>query len=906
MPSIEYKTTGHEKFTPAQIGHFILGVPFLRNLLLAFLFVALLFPLYSWLYLTPAYRDLLTLRSEDEAHRTALHLMRKLKIGTLPLNEAIHQSDMQAAVAELKADFQLRKLKLFDSEGLVLFSTDPAEVGTVNRHPFFTEKVARGRIHSHLVSAGHATLEEEKAAVDMVEIYVPMILDGTFMGAFEIYYDVTEAQAQLSLLQRRSNLTMIFIAAGLLTIAGVVLYQAGRTMLAHRETDRALAEASQDLEKRVDERTRALIASHTALGMSESRYRTLVETIPHGIREIDPEGIITFVNPAHGKLYGYSEEELIGRSMFDLTAEEEERRRLKAHLAQLIARQPRPSPWLGRDRTKDGRRIDVQVDWRYKRGAGGQVIGLTMILSDITHRTKAEKALLDNIAFLNTLIDTIPNPVFYKDEQGAFLGCNIAYAQTIGLPKEAILGRRLVDLDGINFKKRAADFHGQDMLLISSPGIRTQEERLTLADGRTRDFMIYKATFHNIEGQVAGMVGIMADITERTEADQRRQLLERQLLQAQKMEALGTLAGGIAHDFNNILAAIIGYTQLVFTDTPPDSEAHGHLNRVLEAGDRASQLVKQILTFSRRSDMEPSPIQIKTIVKEVLKLVRATLPVTIEIVQQIKSDASIMADPVQIHQVMMNLCANAGYAMRANGGKLAVTLEDTMVDDDFARRHADINPGPYLRLTVQDTGSGIAPEHLDRIFDPFFTTKPKGEGTGMGLSVVHGIVAALHGAITVESAPDKGARFDLYFPVVEGKQPAVSYPTAGKLPTGKERILFVDDEVFQTDMFRHMLGLLGYKVETRNSGAGALASFRQNPDAFDLVVTDMIMPEMTGDHLARALLELRPDLPIILCTGYSDNMTEEKALAMGIRAFALKPLTMERLSVLIREVLDRE
>jgi len=906
MPSIEYNTAGKEKYTPAQIGHFILSVPFLRNLMLAFLFVALLFPMYSWLYLTPAYRDLLTRTSEDEAHRTALHLMRKLQIGTLPLNEAIAQADMQTAVAELKADFQLRKLKLFDPQGLALFSTDPAEVGTVNRHRFFTEKVARGRIHSHLVRAGESTLEEQKAPVDMVEIYVPMILDGTFMGAFEIYYDVTEAQAQLSVLQRRSNLTMIIIALGLLTIAGVVLYQAGRTMLAHRETDRALAEASEDLEKRVDERTRALIASHTALGMSESRYRILVETIPHGIREIDTEGIITFVNPAHAKLYGYSEAELIGRSMFDLTAEEEERRRLEAHLADLIARQPSPSPWLGRDRTKDGRFIDVQVDWRYKRGAGGKVIGLTMILSDITHRTKAEKALLDNIAFLNTLIDTIPSPVFYKDAQGVFLGCNIAYAQTIGLPKEEILDRRLVDLENINFKKRAAEFHHQDMQLITAPGVQTQEERLTLADGRTRDFMIYKATFHDIEGEVAGMVGIMADITERTEAEQRRQLLERQLLQAQKMEALGTLAGGIAHDFNNILAAIIGYTQIVFTDTAPDSEAHGHLKRVLEAGDRAGQLVKQILTFSRRSDMEPSPIQINTIVKEVLKLVRSTLPVTIEIAQQIKSDAFVMADPVQIHQVMMNLCANAGYAMRADGGKLTVALEETIVDEDLARRHADINPGPYLRLTVEDTGTGIAPEHLDRIFDPFFTTKPKGEGTGMGLSVVHGIMASLHGAITVKSAPNQGARFDLYFPVIEGKQQAVAYPTGGKLPTGKERILFVDDEVFQTDMFQHMLGLLGYKVEACNSGADALARFRQSPDAFDLVVTDMVMPGMTGEHLARALLELKPDLPIILCTGYSDNMTEEKALAMGIRAFALKPVTMERLSVLIREALDGE
>ncbi len=905
MPSVHSNRSKKHHYTPAQIGHFILGVPFLRNILLAFLLIALLFPLYSWIYLTPAYRNLLTRLSEDEARRTAVHLMRTLEIGVVPLNEAVARADMLLSVAELKDDFQLCKLKLFDPDGRVLFSTDPQEVGTVNRHAYFSNKVTKGHIHSHLVKSGGLTMERAETAVDVVEIYVPIMLKGAFMGAFEIYYDISAAQKQLAAMQQRSHLTMLIIAVCMLIIAVVILFKAGNAMLAHRKMDHELHQAHDNLERRVKERTRDLIESHTALGESESRYRMLVETIPHGIREIDTRGIITFVNPAHAKIYGHDDGALTGTSMFDLTADETERRQLQDHLAFLVERQPHPSPWFGRDRTRAGRLIDVQVDWRYKRDGQGQVTGLITVISDITHRKKAERALLDNIEFLNTLIDTIPNPVFYKDDQGVFLGCNAAYAKTIGLSKNAILGRRLIDLEGISFKDRAEAFHRQDLLLVASPGIQNQEERLVIADGRTRDFILFKATFHDADGRAAGLVGIMLDITARTDAEQQRQQLERQLLQSQKMEALGTLAGGVAHDFNNILAAIIGYTQIVISDMPPETTEHDYLKRVLEAGERAEQLVKQILTFSRRSDAEPTPMQINTIVKEVLKLVRATLPATIEIEQRLESDAFIKADPVQIHQVMMNLCANAGYAMQ-EGGKLTVVLEAFDVDDAFTRRHADIKPGRYQRLTVIDTGTGIAPEDLHRVFDPFFTTKPKGEGTGMGLSVVHGIVAALHGVVTVESTPGQGARFDLYFPIIEGHQPATAPPPPAKLPTGKERILFVDDEVFQTDMLKHMLGLLGYKVETCNSSPQALERVQETPDAFDLVLTDMVMPEMTGDQLARKLLELRPDLPIILCTGYSDNMTEVKALALGIRAFTLKPLAMERLSVLIRQVLDTD
>jgi PAS domain S-box-containing protein len=889
----------------------------LRNILIVCLAVALLLPLYNWFYVAPTYRRLNSMSSEDEARRMAGHLMRLLRVDRQPISPAMDLTKLEAAAQELKVDFNLEKLRLFDSGGRIVFSTEANEIGQTNTRTYFVQKVAKGNLHSRIVSRGSPTQEGHIETRDVVEVYVPVMRQDTFLGAFEIYYDITATKDQLDRLLRNTNITLGLVALLMMAVVAVALFKAGQAMLAHSQVDRALQDAHATLERRIRERTEDLInankdlqmeimerrAAEISLGQSEIRFRTLIETIPYGIQEIDAEGVILFANPAHAVIYGFAPDELAGKAIFDLAADEDAAQRLRAHLAYLMAEQPRPSPWYGKDRTQDGRIIDTQVDWNYNRDIRGRVSGLTLVISDITHRKSAEKALLDNLAFMNTLIDTIPNPVFYKDSEGLFLGCNTAYAQTLGLPKEGILGHRLIDLESSISEDMALHFHRQDLLLIDNPGIQTHESQVLCADNAQRDFVLYKATFNDTEGQVAGMVGIMLDITELKDAERRRRQLELQLQQTQKMEALGTLAGGIAHDFNNILAAIIGYTEIVVADTPQGTTSHDYLKRVLEAGERARSLVKQILAFSRQGEMEPKPVQLKLIVKEVLKLLRASLPATIEIDQQIESDGAVMADPTQLHQVMMNLGTNAGYAMARTGGRLSVRIEDIRLDENFTRLHTDLRPGDYLKLTVADTGRGIDPENLTRIFDPFFTTKPKGEGTGMGLSVVHGIVTSLKGLITVDSAPGKGALFQVFLPALQDGA-EVHVAETGTLPAGKERILFVDDEPFQTDMLKHLLGLLGYRVETRNAAAEALALFQQDPQAFDLVITDMVMPGMTGDELAVRLLEIRPDLPIILATGYSQNITESKAKALGIKAFALKPLVIDKLSRLIRQVLD--
>ncbi len=392
-------------------------------------------------------------------------------------------------------------------------------------------------------------------------------------------------------------------------------------------------------------------------------------------------------------------------------------------------------------------------------------------------------------------------------------------------------------------------------------------------------------------------------MVQRMRAEEEKKELEKRLRQAYKMESIGTLAGGIAHDFNNILSAIFGYTELSLGETAPGSFLNSNLKNVLSAARRAKDLVAHILAFSRQSEQELMPIQLNPIVKEVLKFIRASLPTTIEIRQNIKGNPNVMADPTQIHQVLMNLCTNAGQAMSGGTGILEVTLETMELDDEFTTRHPGLRTGVYVKLTVSDTGHGIPSEIMDRIFDPFFTTKERGQGTGMGLAVVHGIVKTYGGLITVYSDRTKGTVFNVFLPAIEQRSAEKARP-AKMMVGGSERILFVDDEKALVDLGVTMLGSLGYSVTGETSSPAALEIFSRSPDDFDLVITDLTMPQMTGDRLARKIMQIRPDIPIILCTGFSASVNEDSAMAMGIRAFVRKPILNYQIAEIIRKALD--
>lgn len=398
------------------------------------------------------------------------------------------------------------------------------------------------------------------------------------------------------------------------------------------------------------------------------------------------------------------------------------------------------------------------------------------------------------------------------------------------------------------------------------------------------------------DGSVAGTVENTRDSTSRKK-------LEEQLQQAQKMEAIGTLAGGIAHDFNNILGAIMGYTEMLAWDIPDSVDLQKKVQQILKASDRAKELVHQILSFSRQHDQERKPVQMYLIIKEALKLLKASLPSTIEIRQEISAKRStVLANPTQIHQVLMNLCTNAHHAMRETGGVLTVKLYTEEVSADQALQY-DLAEGHYLALAVVDTGHGMSVTTKERIFDPYFTTKKKGEGTGLGLSVIHGIMKAHDGAVIAQSEVGQGSTFTAFFPMTEDKEDKVPQP-ADSLPTGRERILFVDDEPVLVEIGGQMLQHLGYAAECVSDSVEALRIFQASPDDFDLVITDMTMPHMTGDILAREILKVKPGLPIIMATGFSELMTEEKAKRAGITDFSMKPLVVRELASIIRRVLD--
>ncbi|MGA9539008.1 MAG: response regulator [Desulfobacterales bacterium] len=398
-------------------------------------------------------------------------------------------------------------------------------------------------------------------------------------------------------------------------------------------------------------------------------------------------------------------------------------------------------------------------------------------------------------------------------------------------------------------------------------------------------------------GSICNYVGIKRDVTQENH-------LQRQLIQSQKMEAIGTLAGGIAHDFNNILSAILGYAELAVYEIPEGGPGRHDVAEVIKAGNRAKDLVRQILTFSRKTEQDFKSIDIAPLLKEALKFLRASLPSTIDIRTRISAENTrVLCTPTMIQQILMNLCTNAAQAMKDSGGILDVSLTKTAIETAEIKQHPGLRPGPHLQLTVGDTGPGIEPDILARIFDPYFTTKEKGEGTGLGLSVVHGIIQTLKGSVQVDSCPGSGAIFHVFLPCAASQdEPTAIQPIAP--PTGNERILLVDDEEVLAAMGKQILEHLGYRVTVRTNSSDALNTFQSHPQDFDLVISDRTMPRMTGFELAEQIKTIRPDIPIILCTGYSDEIEVERAATQGISRMLMKPLGMNELADAVRSALD--
>lgn len=521
---------------------------------------------------------------------------------------------------------------------------------------------------------------------------------------------------------------------------------------------------------------------------------------------------------------------------------------------------------------------------------------------EIQDRKQAEQKLLESEAKFRHLYETMTQGVVIQDADGRIIEANNAACAILGLSMDQMLGKTAYDPRWKMIREDGSPYDPTEVpsniALRTGKASKSNHCGIYVPEKDEYRWIVIGSVPRFKDGETKPFVTttVFTDITDLKN-------LESKLLQSQKLEAIGNLAGGIAHDFNNILSSIIGFTELSLDDVEKGTHIEDNLQEVYTAGKRAKNLVKQILAFARQSDEKRKPIQVDLIVKEVLQFIRSSIPTTIEIKQNIKSESLIIGNSTQIHQVIMNLCTNAAHAMEDLGGTLEVSLKDITVNKSTNWKQLDLKFGEYLEIKVADTGTGIQPENLKNVFLPYFTTKAPGEGTGMGLAMVHGIIESYGGKITVNSQLGKGTTFSIYLPITNKRKSLGEY-VPEQLPTGSEHILFVDDEAPIAKMGGQILERLGYSVTTRTSSIEALELFRAKPNDFDLVVTDMTMPNMAGDKLAVELMKLRQDIPVILCTGYSKKITDQTAADIGIKAFTYKPIVKADLAKTVRKVLD--
>ena len=625
------------------------------------------------------------------------------------------------------------------------------------------------------------------------------------------------------------------------------------------------------------------------------------------VQGYDHERNVIYWNRASERMYGYSKEEALGRKLEDLIIPDP----MKGEVIRGVRNWYQngvvvPSSELTL-RHKDGSEVPVYSSHVMLVSSQGQKT-MYCVDVDLTDLKLAQAMEQRSEAFYRQLFDCSSSGVAVYEavddgQDFIFKDFNQAGEGIEGVSRNELLGRRITEIfPGIK------EFGLLEVLFrVWQTGEPIHHPVSYYKDDRREGWRENKV-FKLPSGEV---VSVYEDMTMQKEMEEERQAVEVRLQRAQKMEAIGTLAGGIAHDFNNILSAIIGYAEFIQQEVPAESRIGQDIAEVLVSGKRAADLVKQILTFSRKTDSEKEPLRPHLVVREALKMLRATLPTTIYIEESIDPDCGIiLAAPTSIHQITINLCTNALHAMAEAKGTLKISLYRQELGTTEIPREQEVAAGPFVVLAVSDSGCGMDQETMDRIFEPYFTTKEVGRGSGLGLAVVHGIVQDCNGFVEVASTVGKGSTFFVYLPatVEAARQPAVSGHKDGAAATTAERetILVVDDEPLLVKINEKRLKNQGYLVTAVSDSREALKKFRAQPDEFDLLITDQTMPGLTGAELAKAVLEIKPSMPIIMCTGHSDTVPEEKALSMGIKKYVFKPLLGDELLGAVREVLNQQ
>jgi PAS domain S-box-containing protein len=666
----------------------------------------------------------------------------------------------------------------------------------------------------------------------------------------------------------------------------------------------------------VTERKRA----EAALRESEEQFRQIAETIDEVFWSTTPDkNRMIYVSPAYEKIWGRPCAELYANPRNWLAAVHPEDRDAVIHAALTkqsigtydeeyrILRPDGSVRWI-RDRAfplrneldEIHRVVGLAEDITDRKRVEEEIRGLSEQLeARVVERTaqlrEANEALRKADARQRALLDAIPDLVFRVRRDGTYLDFS-APRNVMLRPSTSIIGS---NLEASDFPRevRGSLMNAIENAVATGKPVSIEYDLETAGRLRTFEARLVRSGADEV-------VATVRDITERRHAETHRERLEQQLRQSQKMEAIGTLAGGIAHDFNNILTAIIGYTELLKTQLRGQRSAEERLGEIAKAGARAKDLVSQILTFSRRQERTRTATAIAHTIDEALRLLRAAIPASIEIDSQIEPNLPpVLADATQIHQIVMNLAANAAAAIGREPGTLRVTCSAVTLDEESAEAHPDLKPGRWVRLDVEDTGCGISPEMLERIFDPFFTTKGPGEGTGLGLAVVHGIVKAHEGAILVDSTLGVGTAFHIYFPALSARDLVAQRPPRATASGRGEHVMCVDDEPSIVELLRAQLEALGYRVSAHASPVEALTDFVSRPLDFDLLITDLTMPGLSGAELAERILRIRPDLPVVMATGYGHVIGEDKVKELGVRRVLQKPFSMTALDEAIQEAL---
>ena len=668
-----------------------------------------------------------------------------------------------------------------------------------------------------------------------------------------------------------------------------------RVEQSEKQTDEKLSEeianlSSNDIEKLIEDlrvhqielemQNEQLRLAQETIEEARHQYSNLYDYAPVGYFTLDAKGLILRANLTAASMLGTARGLLTGKP-----------------LANFLVPEDRDVFYLHRSSVaQTGTKQTCEV--RIRKNGGDMLYGLVestpvkpkslegavlwSTITDMTEHNRAEEELLH----FASVMREINEGVCILSLDGSILFCNTSISKITDCSPEELRGKdgtTLITGDG------EKPLHGIINKAIGEKKSWSGRVKSLKKDGTTIYHDVTLSPAKDASGKVSNFVMITRDVTE-------QENLEQQLHTAQKMEAIGTLAGGIAHDFNNILAAIIGFTEMAAEDVTDRPEVGKSLQNVLKAATRARELVKQILAFSRKTNYERTLTALTPLVKETVQLLRASIPTTIEIRLSVTASSdTILAAPVEVQQILMNLATNASLAMQEKGGILEISLTDISFEPDVPVLGVDVMPGEYIQLVVKDTGVGMTPEVMKRVFEPFFTTREVGKGTGMGLSVVYGIVKDLQGTITMESEPGMGSTFRVFLPKIKAEVEN-EHLNSVQAPGGRERILFVDDEEMLAEWGRATLQRLGYTVVAMTDSTEALKVFSSDPLQFDLVITDQTMPNMPGIELSKALLKIRPDIPIILCTGHSETTSSEQAKEAGVRQYLMKPLVKQELA----------